>query len=52
MLEENIDELYSIARKHLAALETRPSTLLLILLNEFLDAWRPSPTGAKTPPTS
>ena len=39
LLEEDIDELYSIARKHLATLEftgyTRGS---LILLNEFLDS--------------
>ena len=39
MLEENIDELYSIARKHLAALENMSFNIgSLILLNEFLDA--------------
>jgi predicted phosphate transport protein (TIGR00153 family) len=39
MLEENIDELYSIARKHLATLENTAFSIgSLILLNEFLDA--------------
>ena len=39
MLEENIDELYSIARYHLANLEYPGFSVgALILLNEFLDA--------------
>jgi predicted phosphate transport protein (TIGR00153 family) len=39
MLEEELDELYSIARKHLATMEFPDfSTGALILLNEFLDA--------------
>ncbi|RLI10396.1 hypothetical protein DRO42_01420 [Candidatus Bathyarchaeota archaeon] len=39
MLEEEIDELYSIARKHLATLEFEGFTTgALILLNMFLDA--------------
>jgi len=39
MLEEEIDELYSIARKHLATLEFEGFTMgALILLNMFLDA--------------
>jgi predicted phosphate transport protein (TIGR00153 family) len=39
LLEEDIDELYSIARKHLASLEFPEFTVgSLILLNEFLDA--------------
>ncbi|MCX6656678.1 MAG: DUF47 family protein [Candidatus Bathyarchaeota archaeon] len=39
MLEENIDELYGIARRHLAVLENTAFNIgSLILLNEFLDA--------------
>jgi predicted phosphate transport protein (TIGR00153 family) len=39
MLEEDIDELYSVARRHLATLEFPDFTLgSLILLNEFLDS--------------
>ncbi len=39
MLEENMDELYSIARMHLATLENTAFNVgSLILLNEFLDA--------------
>ena len=39
MLEEEIDELYSIARRHLATLEFEGFTMgALILLNMFLDA--------------
>lgn len=39
MMEENIDDLYSIARKHLAELEFPGFTVgALILLNEFFDA--------------
>jgi predicted phosphate transport protein (TIGR00153 family) len=39
LLEEELDELYSIARKHLATMEFPDfSTGALILLNEFLDA--------------
>lgn len=39
MLEENLDELYSIARYHLANLEYPGFSVgALILLNEFLDA--------------
>jgi len=39
MLEENIDELYSIARKHLATLDNTAFSIgSLILLNQFLDA--------------
>jgi len=39
MLEEDMDELYSIARRHLATLEFPGFTVgALILLNEFLDA--------------
>jgi len=39
MLEENIDELYGIARRHLAAIENTAFNIgSLILLNEFLDA--------------
>jgi predicted phosphate transport protein (TIGR00153 family) len=39
MLEENIDELYSIARRHLAVLDNTAFNIgSLILLNEFLDA--------------
>jgi len=39
MLEEDIDELYSIARKHLATLEFKGWTVgSIILLNEFLDS--------------
>lgn len=39
MLEENLDELYGIARKHLATLENTAFSIgSLILLNQFLDA--------------
>jgi predicted phosphate transport protein (TIGR00153 family) len=39
LLEEDVDELYSVARKHLATLEFPGFTYGgLILLNEFLDA--------------
>jgi predicted phosphate transport protein (TIGR00153 family) len=39
MLEEDIDELYSIARRHLASLDFPDWTVgSIILLNEFLDA--------------
>lgn len=39
MLEEDMDELYGIARRHLVALETTAFNVgSLILLNEFLDA--------------
>ena len=39
MLEEDIDELYSQARQHLANLKFKGwTTGSLILLNEFLDA--------------
>jgi predicted phosphate transport protein (TIGR00153 family) len=39
LLEEDIDELYAIARKHLATMEFPGYTYgSLILLNEFLDA--------------
>jgi predicted phosphate transport protein (TIGR00153 family) len=39
LLEEDIDELYDVARKHLASLEFPEFTVgSLILLNEFLDA--------------
>ncbi len=39
LLEEDIDELYSQARKHLATIEFKGWTMgSLILLNEFLDA--------------
>ena len=39
MMEENIDDLYSIARKHFAVLEFPGFTVgALILMNEFLDA--------------
>jgi uncharacterized protein Yka (UPF0111/DUF47 family) len=39
MLEEDIDELYSIARRHLAGLNFPGWTVgSIILLNEFLDA--------------
>jgi uncharacterized protein Yka (UPF0111/DUF47 family) len=39
LFEEGVDELYSVARKHLATLEFPGFTFgRLILLNEFLDA--------------
>ncbi len=39
MLEENLDELYGIARKHLATLDNTAFSIgSLILLNQFLDA--------------